>query len=91
MLPCAGGVFIFLHEAYGPEVAFLKGWQMLIIGPSAWAALGLIFAEYTRTFIPLGQRGVRFLATASRSAITGGGGLLALAPLRAADWSDVVT
>src|SRR5262252_7201281 len=50
MFPRAGGVYIFLYEAYGPAVAFLKGWVYLIVGPSAWVALVLIFAEYARSF-----------------------------------------
>src|SRR5215813_11564868 len=45
IFPRAGGVYVFLYEAYGPAVAFLKGWVYLIIGPSAWAALALVFAE----------------------------------------------
>jgi APA family basic amino acid/polyamine antiporter len=64
MFPRAGGVYVFLYEAYGPEVAFLKGWMHLIVGPSSWAAVALIFADYTRTFFPMTQTGARFLAAA---------------------------
>jgi len=62
MFPRAGGVYVFLFEAYGPAVAFLKGWVYLIVGPSAWAALALIFAEYARTFLPMNEMGVRLVA-----------------------------
>lgn len=62
MFPRAGGVYVFLYEAYGPAIAFLKGWVYLIIGPSAWAALALIFAEYARNFLPMSEMGVRILA-----------------------------
>src|SRR5713226_7070183 len=65
MFPRAGGVYVFLYEAYGPEVAFLKGWVHLIIGPSSWAAVALIFAEYTRNFFPMTQTGARLLAAAT--------------------------
>jgi basic amino acid/polyamine antiporter, APA family len=40
MYPRAGGIYVFLKEAYGPEVAFLFGWTRLlviqpaVIGPS---------------------------------------------------------
>src|SRR6266702_4850562 len=62
MFPRAGGVYVFLYEAYGPGIAFLKGWVYLIIGPSAWAALALIFAEYARNFLPMSEMGVHILA-----------------------------
>jgi len=62
MFPRAGGVYVFLYEAYGPAIAFLKGWVYLLIGPSAWAALALIFAEYARNFLPMGEMGVHLLA-----------------------------
>src|SRR5215831_7459597 len=44
MFPRAGGVYVFLFEAYGPAVAFLKGWVHLVIGPAAWSAAALVFA-----------------------------------------------
>ena len=62
MFPRAGGVYVFLYEAYGPAIAFLKGWVYLLIGPSAWAALALIFAEYARNFLPMSEMGVHLLA-----------------------------
>src|SRR5215475_1917911 len=62
MFPRAGGVYIFLYEAYGPAIAFLKGWVYLIIGPSASAALALIFAEYARNFLPMSEMRVHLLS-----------------------------
>jgi APA family basic amino acid/polyamine antiporter len=62
MFPRAGSVYVFLYEAYGPAIAFLKGWVYLLIGPSAWAALALIFAEYARNFLPMSEMGVHLLA-----------------------------
>jgi APA family basic amino acid/polyamine antiporter len=62
MFPRAGGVYVFLYEAYGPAIAFLKGWVYLIIGPSAWGALALIFAEYARNFLPMSEMAVHVLA-----------------------------
>src|SRR5205809_7651052 len=31
MMPRAGGVYAFLHEAYGRPIAFLSGWTMLLV------------------------------------------------------------
>ena len=42
-LPKTGGDYVYLHEAYGPIVAFLSGWVSFVIGfaaPSASAAFG---------------------------------------------------
>ncbi len=42
-MPRTGGDYVYLHEAYGPEVAFLSGWVSFLIGfaaPSASAAFG---------------------------------------------------
>jgi APA family basic amino acid/polyamine antiporter len=64
MFPRAGGVYVFLYEAYGPAVAFLKGWVHLIVGPAAWSAAALVFADYARSFVPLTDVGARFLAAA---------------------------
>jgi amino acid transporter len=44
------------------RTAFLKGWVYLIVGPSGWAALALIFAEYARSFLPMSEIGVRIVA-----------------------------
>lgn len=62
MFPRAGGVYVFLYEAYGPAVAFLKGWTYLIIGPSAWAALAIVFAQYMRNFVLMSDLGTRLFA-----------------------------
>ncbi len=42
-LPRTGGDYVYLHEAYGPLVAFLSGWVSFLIGfaaPAASAAFG---------------------------------------------------
>src|SRR3982750_762761 len=42
-LPRTGGDYVYLHEAYGPLVAFLSGWVSFLIGfaaPSAASAVG---------------------------------------------------
>lgn len=61
--PRPGGTFVYLHEAYGPGVAFLFGWTVLLIEPAAAAALGLVFAEYLGRLVPLPAVGVHVVAT----------------------------
>ncbi len=49
----AGGVYVFLREAYGELAGFLYGWViLLVINTGALAALGVAFAEYMRFFFP---------------------------------------
>src|SRR5881296_2347324 len=47
MLPQAGGVYVFLREAYGDAAAFVFGWlYVLVTTPTAVAALATVFAEF---------------------------------------------
>ena len=47
MLPRAGGVYVFLREAYGDAAAFVFGWlYVLITTPTAVASLATVFAEF---------------------------------------------
>ncbi|TFH49118.1 MAG: amino acid permease [Bacteroidia bacterium] len=56
MFPGAGGVFIYLKEAYGDWVGFLFGWSyLLIITSGAIAGLALAFARYLGYFIPMSE------------------------------------
>jgi basic amino acid/polyamine antiporter, APA family len=53
MLPRSGGVYVFLEEAYGPLVAFLFGWAMvLVVLPGGTAAVAVGFAELFSYFFP---------------------------------------
>jgi len=53
MFPKAGGVYVYLKEAYGDMAGFLYGWIMLlVINAGALAALSFIFADYMKFFIP---------------------------------------
>ncbi len=63
MFPHAGGVYVYLREAYGPAIGFLYGWViLLVINTGALAALALALAEYLAFFYPLGQEGKVLLA-----------------------------
>jgi basic amino acid/polyamine antiporter, APA family len=47
MLPRAGGVYVFLRQAYGDAAAFVFGWLfMLVTTPTAVAALATVFSEF---------------------------------------------
>jgi APA family basic amino acid/polyamine antiporter len=53
MFPRAGGVYVYLKEAYGDLVGFLYGWIiLLVVNTGALAGLCVAFAEYMRVFFP---------------------------------------
>lgn len=53
MFPAAGGVYVYLKEAYGPLWGFLFGWAcFLIIMSGGLAALAAGFGEYFGSFVP---------------------------------------
>ena len=46
MLPRAGGLYVYLREAYGKGCAFLYGWSLFfVVRPAATGALGAAFAR----------------------------------------------
>src|SRR5215216_1631640 len=53
MMPRAGGVYVFLREAYGPSVGFLFGWTLfLVIQTGTIAAVAIAFAKFLGVFVP---------------------------------------
>ena len=47
MLPKSGGPYVFLKEAYGPFIAFIRGWAMFFVSETASiVAVALVFTEY---------------------------------------------
>ena len=53
MFPEAGGIYVYLKEAYGPLWGFLFGWaSFLIIMSGGLAALAAGFGEYFGSFFP---------------------------------------
>src|SRR5688572_31423325 len=61
--PRTGGVFVYLREAYGPLIAFLYGWTLLVVSPAGAAGIALVFAEYLNVVVPIGATGIRVVAT----------------------------
>ncbi len=63
MFPQAGGVYVYLKEAYGEMFGFLYGWAyLLVINSGAIAALSLTFAKYFDFLFPLGGVGIQAAA-----------------------------
>ena len=58
IFPRAGGIYVFLKEAYGGWTGFLYGWAyLLIITSGSIAVLALAFAYYLSFFFPMGETG----------------------------------
>ncbi len=53
MMPRAGGVYVFLREAYGPSIGFLFGWTLfLVVQTGTIAAVAIAFAKFVGVFAP---------------------------------------
>ena len=62
-LPLAGGPYVYLREAWGERIAFLYGWQsMLILDPGVTAALAVGVSDYLVVLWPGAAGGERWLA-----------------------------
>jgi APA family basic amino acid/polyamine antiporter len=62
--PRAGGIYVYLNEAYGSLPAFLVGWLLLVIAPISIGAVALVFAEYLGRIVPPIEQHTRLVATA---------------------------
>ena len=61
--PKAGGVYVYLKEAYGDMAGFLYGWcVLLVINTGALAALGIAFSDYMTFFYDLTPLASKLLA-----------------------------
>jgi APA family basic amino acid/polyamine antiporter len=64
--PHAGGVYVFLREAFSPAIAFLWGWAMFwTMHTGIIAVIAMVFARYVSFFIPVGDVGLRVLAVSA--------------------------
>ncbi len=64
--PEAGGGYVYLREAYGPEVAFMYGWMaFLVMDPGLTAALAVGLATYAGYMINLTPLATKLLAIAT--------------------------
>src|SRR5256885_7887294 len=72
LLPEVGGQYAYLREAYGPLVAFLYGWVLLlVIQTGGMAAVTITFAKYfmegTHSAVPVWAIAVVSIALLTRS------------------------
>jgi APA family basic amino acid/polyamine antiporter len=64
--PKAGGVYVFLSEAFSPGVAYLWGWAMFwTMHTGIIAAIATVFARYVGFFVDVGDTGLRLIAIAA--------------------------
>jgi len=64
-MPEAGGIYVYLREAYGGLFAFLYGWGMLlVINSGSVATLAVAFGIYSSAFLPLTPLGQKLIASA---------------------------
>ena len=69
--PHAGGVYVFLREAFSPALGFLWGWAMFwTMHTGIIAVIAMIFARYASYFVPVGDVGLRVLASAAIIVLT---------------------
>jgi APA family basic amino acid/polyamine antiporter len=65
LLPRAGGVYVYLSEAYGGLAGFLYGWAyILVVNTGGIAALSVACATYLGQFVRFGTGGVTVVALA---------------------------
>lgn len=71
MFPDAGGVYVYLREAYGSFAGFLYGWAYFtVINGGSIAALTIAFAYYASFLVPLSASGQIILAICAVVTIT---------------------
>jgi APA family basic amino acid/polyamine antiporter len=69
--PEAGGVYIYLRDAYGKWAAFLYGWAaLLVIEAGGIATLAVAFSIYSSTFFPLTPIERKLVASAVIAVLT---------------------
>ena len=89
MMPRAGGVYVYLTEAYGGLVGFLFGWAyFLVCNGGGLGALSIAFTTYFGYFVPLGPTATKAVAISGLFVLT----LINVAGVKAgAVFSDVFT
>ena len=65
MNPAAGGLYVYLRDAFGPLTAFLYGWTFfLVIATGSAATLAVASTSYLQQFVTLGPIGQKLAAVA---------------------------
>ena len=69
--PHAGGVYVFLREAFSPMLGFLWGWAMFwTMHTGIIAVIAMVFARYVAFFHPMGDTALRLVAVAAIVGLT---------------------
>src|SRR6476659_6495539 len=69
--PQAGGVYVFLREAFSPAVGFLWGWAIFwTMHTGIIAVIAMVFARYIAFFFPVGDTGLRLIAVGAVVALS---------------------
>src|SRR6266851_3425076 len=70
MNPAAGGLYVYLRDAFGPLTAFLYGWTFfLVIATGSAATLAVASTSYLQQFVALGPIGEKLAAVALLSVV----------------------
>jgi APA family basic amino acid/polyamine antiporter len=68
--PQAGGLYVYLREAFGPRIGFLYGWMsMLVMDPGVSAALAVGMATYASFIFGWSSTVAKLMAVASIAVI----------------------
>ncbi len=71
MNPRAGGLYVFLRDAFGPLTAFLYGWAFfVVIACGSAAALAVAATAYLDELVPLGPVGEKITILALLASVT---------------------
>lgn len=71
LFPQAGGVYVYLKEAFGDVFGFLYGWAyLLVITSGANAALAIACAYYLAFIFPMSQTGITLTAISALVIVT---------------------
>src|SRR5262249_20625842 len=70
-MPRAGGLYVYLREAFGPPLGFFYGWALfVVIQTAAIAAVAMAFAAYLGHFVPHSARGDELVASLAVAALS---------------------
>jgi basic amino acid/polyamine antiporter, APA family len=65
MQPEAGGIYVYIRDAFGNLLAFLYGWTLFcVIGSGAVATLSVAFTFYLRHFVDVGPTAGKLVSVA---------------------------
>lgn len=71
LFPQAGGVYVYLRNAYGELAGFLYGWAYLIVvNTGGIAALAVAFSTYLAFIFPLSYLGIKIVAVSGIVIVT---------------------